>query len=101
MVLNESRNVVVTCKQDDYILGSVAFLLGRWSPRLDYLIIIAHLESPSMPLEKFQSTSWCSVNRSTQLIQNSQCYGLTIVLSLFTTCYVSSCNKSCEFFLYP
>ena len=35
MGLNESRNVVVTCKQDDYTLGSVAFLLGRWSPRLD------------------------------------------------------------------
>ena len=29
MVLKESRNVVVTCKQDDYTLGSVAILVIR------------------------------------------------------------------------
>ena len=29
MGLNESRNVVVTCKQNDYTLGSVAFLVIR------------------------------------------------------------------------
>ena len=62
-----------------------------------------------MPLEKFQSTSWCLVNYSTQVIQkgnardtkkiyNSQYCGLIIVLPSFTTYYVSSCDKSCEFF---
>ena len=62
-----------------------------------------------MPLEKFQYTSWCFVNHSTRVIQkgsardtkkiyNSQYCGLIIVLPSFTTYYVSSCDKSCEFF---